>query len=142
MFIFISRHKASCVSSYSFTFHYVYIYIPFLNLMLYYQNPLHSTMFIFIFAPPDKPLPYRLLYIPLCLYLYENQEYKSFSLPALHSTMFIFISCTYNKSCFCIYLYIPLCLYLYCLCSEKGSTLLPLHSTMFIFISGLPLGIV
>ena len=97
---------------YKFTFHYVYIYIPdvasyilpiahlhstmfiFISIRVspqQYPSDLHSTMFIFILLWMVGLIFPRLIYIPLCLYLYLTSLIIWFRQMYLHSTMFIFI---------------------------------------------------
>ena len=56
---------------YRFTFHYVYIYMQSKKVQAALKSHLHSTMFIFISCSMLFPLWLSLIYIPLCLYLYD-----------------------------------------------------------------------
>ena len=98
MFIFILNGATSTLLNQTFTFHYVYIYMM-ITLTLHFLRylDLHSTMFIFILASVKNMDFNKVIYIPLCLYLYLQTCTPQFSLLYLHSTMFIFICRGYRE---------------------------------------------
>ena len=92
MFIFIYTSICVSVSTFRFTFHYVYIYMKYL------------------YFPPDAGL----IYIPLCLYLYQYTK----SIWNCRSSIYIPLCLYLYKKSRCMttyrtHIYIPLCLYLY-----------------------------
>ena len=113
-------------------------------------------MFIFICDVAKKAGNLLIIYIPLCLYLYDNSFFIRFKAKTFtFHYVYIYISkgFTVNPPIFIftfhyvyIYMlmktqqrrikriYIPLCLYLYDSGKEKKITQKNLHSTMFIFI--------
>ena len=104
----------------------MFIFIFFQNCLAFQSGVnLHSTMFIFISKQALYPTFINIIYIPLCLYLYQP----------LHK-LFLFFFLIYIPLCLYLYdgtlvydtwicpIYIPLCLYLYgaadtdCCCIE------------------------
>ena len=99
-----------------FTFHYVYIYM----------NWLKNTMIIV-----------QKIYIPLCLYLYE-QRFENCNLESEFTFHYVYIYIDSRKrNCPAYFIYIPLCLYLYVFPAGINISAIYLHSTMFIFILNL-----
>ena len=92
VYIYIPWCLLSPIMASWFTFHYVYIYIwisEFINI------PVISFTFhyVYIYITQSKTTRNRKtnIYIPLCLYLYGIIAFLSLCLIDLHSTMFIFI---------------------------------------------------
>ena len=74
---------------------------------------LHSTMFLLILLEACRPLFMKLIYIPLCFYLYETAYSTSQKDLHLHSTMFLLIHRQAMQQWIVPSIYIPLCFYLY-----------------------------
>ena len=95
-----------------FTFHYVSIstYIP--EVETEHHLHLHSTMYLFQLAQQRAGIPYKSIYIPLCIYFNHLQQKSTvIPLPNLHSTMYLF---QLSVICYTLKLniiYIPLCIY-------------------------------
>ena len=121
----------------SFTFHYVYIYIPASSIRwITHKFHLHSTMFIFIFPTIRTNKSGQCIYIPLCLYLYLRSIFVIWILSSFtFHYVYIYILSELLAFVNIVPIYIPLCLYLYDTTMSSHAIRINLHSTMFIFIS-------
>ena len=78
----------------------------------------------------------KLIYIPLCFYLYLSGFLNDIVKTHLHSTMFLLIRRIRAVERGILLIYIPLCFYLYQHEQTKLWEINDLHSTMFLLIHG------
>ena len=70
-------------------------------------------MFLLIRRLKKWPHSLKLIYIPLCFYLYGSSRGLMQLLSDLHSTMFLLIHNSFAEALDSVEIYIPLCFYLY-----------------------------